>query len=164
MTDTADGQETVGEETFEEAFKKLWPESRMALIDQEIRGDILLTRLVEMANDSIGISVTLSVGGRLITGTMASIQQYFDCLIEDLGAVEPEEIRQALQKWFDNERPAREKTVLADGLLPRYIHLINARYVSESGWIPAIGSKPLTWRGKIACVDGFTIGSFSPGK
>lgn len=123
--------------------------------------DWFLQFLVNMANkNEFELELTLTVGGFLITGTLASVRQYFD----ELGAyfaspfasgTNSEEIMKTFKKIGDQcscVSPSEQTET------PSYIHLKNARYHDAQGRsIPE--SQGHWWRGRISEVQGF-----SPGK
>jgi hypothetical protein len=123
--------------------------------------DWFLQFLVNLANkNQFELDITLTVGGLLISGTLAGVRQYFD----DLGAyfASPFENKQSseivsttFQKIGDQcacVSPSEQTET------PSYIHLKNARFFDAQG-------KPLGpvegtwWRGRLSEVQGF-----SPGK
>jgi hypothetical protein len=123
--------------------------------------DWFLQFLVNQANkNKIELDITLTVGGFLISGTLAGVRQYFD----DLGAYfagpfisgdNPDEVQAAFRKIGDTcscVAPSEQTDT------PSYIHLRNARFF-DAGGRSISGSAGTWWRGRISEVQGF-----SPGK
>lgn len=167
MTDHNAGNATIeaddGKDELAEALDKLVPEERQAQMDRLFAGDYLLTEFVELANIGLGIPITLSVGGQLITGQLSSLQVYFDHAVKLMGAVEDKKLAESLVACIEAKRPDPDKPKRVPGMPPAFIHLVDARYVSEAGdYIPSRDAKALIWRGKVASVDGFSIGQFVP--
>jgi hypothetical protein len=124
----------------------------------------------------LGLSVTLNVGGMLITGLLISTTEYLDgvaTLVSDyfakMGAT-PDQVK-SIEEGFSLRRVISEgvekyTTAMAKGLpLPppnthAYIHLKNVRFYgpSQSPWTHPPG---LLWRGKASAVDGFLLGELS---
>jgi hypothetical protein len=131
-------------------------------IDRQIRSDHFLSALVDavnaVASPSRGMDVTLSVGGQLVTGTLAAALDYF-IAIEPMFS-SPENAGKggtaegALSSFTEVYRNPPENRNPAS-----YIHLRNAHYVFPSGsYIPAQSAPGLWWRGKIEAVDAFSFG------
>jgi hypothetical protein len=113
-------------------------------------------RVASQANLEVGI--TLSVRGHLVSGLLISPQAYFTLLAEqfakpfaDAGSSDAESIR-ALVRGFD------ETTSNEDDPAAQYIHVRDARvYTGHAGPFSPDG---MLWRGKVAAVDGFSLGHF----
>ena len=116
-------------------------------------------RVASQANLEVGI--TLSVRGHLVSGLLISPQTYFHLLAEqfakpfaDAGSSDAESIR-ALVRGFD-ESTGKEEDPAA-----QYIHVRDARvYTGHQGPVSPDG---MLWRGKVAAVDGFSLGHFQGG-
>jgi hypothetical protein len=123
--------------------------------------DWFLQFLVNLANKNrFELDITLTVGGFLISGTLAGVRQYFD----DLGAYfaspfdsgkNSEEIEATFKKIGDQcscVSPSEQTET------PSYIHLKNAKFFDAQGnTIP--GSAGTWWRGRISEVQGFAPGT-----
>jgi hypothetical protein len=124
----------------------------------------------------LGLSVTLNVGGMLITGLLISTTEYLDGaakLVSEYFAkmgANPEQV-QSIRDGFSlrgliSEGIEKYTTAIAEGRplpLPNtheYIHLKNVRFYSPSTrpWTHPPG---LLWRGKASAVDGFVLGELS---
>jgi hypothetical protein len=110
-------------------------------------------------NTQLQIGITLTVGGNLISGTLISHQTYFEQLALDfstpfggLEGVEPSEVRDMLLA-FSPEPPAEGESETAF----QFLHLKDAKVFSNAD-LP-IAASGVLWRGKIAAVDGFNLGS-----
>ncbi len=120
--------------------------------------DWLLQWLCQFINkNGLEVGVTLTIGGMLVTGTLISHDKYFEQFSKDFSdpfAVSGTEVQEQMRSIILGFNPA----VDPDEQLPalQYIHLKNARtYMSSSDHLPTKGT---LWRGKIAAVDGFTLG------
>ena len=112
-------------------------------------------RFVE--STSLGIGVTLTVGGGVISGTMVSSKLYFESLSEDMSKSfsvfgnEAAETIKTLMLSFDNAEDHQDGAPAE-----QYIHLKDARmFTTPNG---ALTSNGALWRGKISAVHGFTFG------
>lgn len=123
--------------------------------------DWFLQFLVNLANkDRFELDITLTVGGFLISGTLAGVRQYFD----DLGAYfaspfesarNSDEVKIAFKKIGDQcscVSPTEHTET------PSYIHLKNARFFDAQGKSIS-GSAGTWWRGRISEVQGFAPGA-----
>lgn len=121
MTEIQQAPEQEGEKNkdseFEAAFGELWPESRQAMISQIHADDGLLAKLAELANRRVGVLITLSVGGQLISGNPASQNQFYDAVIARFATASPAGSGERLQEWSEAQRPTEEELsdVLAKG-------------------------------------------------
>jgi hypothetical protein len=121
--------------------------------------DWLLQWFVRVAEEAdLEVGITLSVRGQLVSGLLISPQSYFRQLaeqfakpFEDAGSADAEGIR-ALVRGFD-EPPGKE-----DAPAAQYIHVRNARVYT--GVEQSTSTQGILWRGKIAAVDGFSLGHF----
>jgi uncharacterized protein YneF (UPF0154 family) len=116
--------------------------------------DSSLQRLVEMVDESgIEIGITLSIGAGVITGFLISMDHYFEQLAYDMS--EPFDRSEQVQSLFRSLKPTVD--TFGTGRFPRFIHLKNARtFLSGGKTVP--DQESCLWRGKIASVDGFTMG------
>lgn len=122
--------------------------------------DWFLLLLVNLANKgSFELDITLTVGGMLISGTLAGVRQYFN----DLGAYFASPFDSAMNiKEFETAfetigdqcacvTPSEQTET------PSYIHLKNARYFDASGRLKS-GATGIWWRGRLSEVQGFSPG------
>ena len=118
--------------------------------------DDTLQQLVHLANDGgVEMGITLTVGGALISGTLISSQTYFqrvyDSIIEVSKPGENPGV-DAVAEVLKSRTPRTGWPIAA-----QYIHMRDARiYNGRSEPLPTNGTN---WRGKIASVDGFSLGS-----
>ena len=142
------------------------PLSVPALSKMEWEGrqvDWLLQWFVRMASQAnLEVGITLSVRGHLVSGLLISPQVYFTLLAEqfakpfaDAGSSDAESIR-ALVRGFD-ESPVKEPDPAE-----QYIHVRDARVYA--GHQAPVSSAGMLWRGKVAAVDGFSLGHFQGGE
>lgn len=128
--------------------------------------DWLLCWLVWLAN-KLGISqgVTLNVGGTVVSGTIISGKEYFESVggavfqVESIPVNANEEIIKSVADSlrgfacvYNNETEEPEGTPA-----PGYIHLKDVRTISQGG--QTITFNGALWRGKIASIDAFILGS-----
>ena len=122
--------------------------------------DWFLQLLVNLANkNSFELNITLTVGGTLISGTLAGVRQYFN----DLGAyfaspfestMNTEEVEKTFKTIGDQctcVTPSEQTDT------PSYIHLKNARFFDTSGRLLS-GTTGVWWRGRLSEVQGFSPG------
>ncbi|WP_309894213.1 hypothetical protein [Archangium sp.] len=158
-------------------------EEKEAPEKKETQGKTLQERLAERMNSSsqdgllqalaaliermypmeIGVGVTLTVGGTLISGSLISGQWYFAQLAEQLKAspqpapafaAMPETFREALKINLAKEN---------EPFVSNFVHLMDAR-VHAPGQMPIpTGGKGALWRGRIDAVDGFMWGLITAG-
>lgn len=129
-------------------------------IDFDMR-DFLLQHLVTIANNTgLSMGVTLIVGGGIISGQLIGGKEYFELLKASMlsSTSNVEGVGEAFGQIFEEyskiyTAPPEEKN------LPTFIHLKQAMIFSP-GQTP-IPSNGLLWRGRIASVAGFSLGSFS---
>jgi hypothetical protein len=120
--------------------------------------DWLLQGLVDLSNkNGLRITITLNVGGTLISGLLISGEEYFELLaqsLEQTGVLENlvEQIRQLSKIVYGEESGDTQND------LPSYIHLKNTKFYNSARGLPTDGVA--LWRGKINSVDGFFIGAF----
>ena len=129
--------------------------------DNAPQKDWFLQFLVNTANKSqFQLTITLNVGGFLISGTLAGVKQYFadfgaDFAISFDAGEGSEEIKATFQKIGDecscvsNAEPSES---------PSYIHLKDARFYDTQG-NSIQGNSGVWWRGRISEVQGFVPGN-----
>ncbi|MDB0529750.1 hypothetical protein LBW56_24070 [Ralstonia solanacearum] len=122
--------------------------------------DWYLRNLVDLANrGGLECGITLTVGGTTITGTLVGGKKYF----EQFGKL-------ASEGWPGNEED-REHTRIEfskparlyeseDQSAPSFIHLVNAKIVHPTAFMPNEG---MLWRGRLTAISGFALGSLSIG-
>lgn len=131
-----------------------------------------LVRLVNFMNivDTAEIGLTLHVGGCVVSGMLISMAQFYRLLVKDftdmnrLTEHSDRDVAASFAKFYsfplENAEKALDEYRESQKLppLPRHIHL---RYAQTL--IP--GGQPVTqalWRGRLAGVDGWSIGNFGP--
>lgn len=112
-------------------------------------------------------ALTLFVGGTLISGQLITAHDYFTQLEKvamnaTINGVTDEDALNTFQKAIAMSFGSSFNVLFpetgsekAGGGSYGYIHLKNAKVISPAGSIPNQG---LLWRGKLAAVDGFSIG------
>lgn len=125
--------------------------------------DWFLQLLVNLANKNrFELDVTLTVGGMLISGTLAGVRQYFNDLGSFFASPFESDMNSAeLEKTF---RTIGEKcacvTPSEQTDTPSYIHLKNAMFFDASGRLIS-GAAGVWWRGRLSEVQGFSPGLLS---
>lgn len=127
--------------------------------------DDTLQSLVHLVNQStIEFSLTLTIGGSLVCGTLIPWQTYYESLSSGLVSAPGSKSSKAVelvQELISSLVPPDTKP---DELMPapQFIHLKNARiYSGTDEGVPATGA---LWRAKIAAVDGFFMGQLASPK
>lgn len=113
--------------------------------------DSNLRKLVQFSNDNdaeFGITLILESG--VISGTVISADLYFSKLTKDFQV--PIQQSPPFAEVLQSMKPSS-----GGYRLPNFIHLKDAKFFVGSSTIPT--DNGLLWRGRIASVSGFTIGS-----
>lgn len=135
-------------------------------VKQEWEGrqtDWLLQWFVQFVNKTpLEVGITLSIGGGLVSGILISHQQYFEELAADFSkpfeafeGPEADHVKELVLGFISPPTAPGEREPAM-----QYLHLRDARLYSAGGG-EAIPSKGALWRGKIAAVDGFSMGGLS---
>ncbi|MDZ3990360.1 gas vesicle accessory protein GvpU [Pseudomonas sp. Teo4] len=117
--------------------------------------DDTLQHLVHLANEGgVEMGITLMVGGALVSGYLISSETYFQRVIDSVVEVSaPGENPgvDAVAKLLAERTPPSGGPIAS-----QFIHMRDARfYNGRNDPLPTNGT---LWRGKIASVDGFSIG------
>jgi hypothetical protein len=133
-----------------------------SVLNQEEGVDWLLAYIIGMAEMSVEIGVTLTIGGQVISGTVISGRRYFKELAEGFATSTVskgmEGLRESLKSGFSQFADLYPKPEDADlSPKPKFIHLTNTKFVLGNKLTG--GGPQALWRGKLAAVDGFTVGS-----
>lgn len=100
--------------------------------------------------------ITITVSGTVITGTLISGIKYFERMHEVLLRSSSKSIASSLTQWKHvYSHPNENSDIYTES--PRFIHMDNARHFLSNG--QTIPSKGVLWRGKLASVDGFSLGT-----
>lgn len=122
--------------------------------------DWFLQSLINMVNGGkMSFGITLNVGGFLVSGTLIGGKEYFEGFGEDFASGfqdldSAESIKAAFSK--NGEIYTSEE----DAPPPSYVHIKDARFFNTNG-NPIPGNRGVWWRGRVAEVDGFSLGSLS---
>lgn len=103
-----------------------------------------VVRIVEQTNG--GISITLTVQGRVITGKLISAGEYIDGVHAQLPS--GSEIGKQLGDYLASAK------VRAEAAAAPFVHLQDARFFTEE----RLAEPGVYWRGKLSDVSGFYIG------
>ncbi|MDP9380748.1 MAG: hypothetical protein M3Q29_11490 [Chloroflexota bacterium] len=131
--------------------------------------DVLLQWLMGFAEAGLEYTITLSVGGLLVSGILVAQNTYLEAFANQFtdalqGALSPttvDEMKQIFHPLYqDDEESETEAGHLhsTSALRRPYIHLRDARIcIPDSGPIPT--STGTLWRGKVSAVDAFFLGA-----
>lgn len=133
--------------------------------------DELLVNLINIANmANAEIGITLHMPGGLISGLLVSSASYFEGLATGMEqATGGSNLASMLKESYSKTSAAlrakdedQESVARHSGVAREFIHLKNARYCDAAGNLaPAQGG--VWWRGRLAAVSGFSLGSFARG-
>lgn len=119
-----------------------------------------LQSLVDIVNrNPISFSITLTIGGQFLTGTLIGGAVYFNEFADSFANGWPSDDKESMRTIFQKRGDFYADEVPTDNL--RYIHLRNAQFVRNGNFEPVPGC---LWRGKISAVDGFILGGMSPAR
>ncbi|MDN2716866.1 gas vesicle accessory protein GvpU [Janthinobacterium sp. SUN120] len=122
--------------------------------------DRLLQELVKHANDwGLSISITLNLGGSMVSGQLISVETYLDEFAAEFKASfkDNPEIAQSYFDLFSSYKPKRSEAEDKSPITPaRYIHLQGVRTYAPGR--PQFSVTSNLWRGRISEVSGFFIG------
>ncbi|TXK39981.1 hypothetical protein [Nonomuraea sp. C10] len=125
--------------------------------------DMFLHRLVEMGSNA-SVSVTLFIGGSVLTGDLISYDTWQDHLVDSLATAAPglaagmREGIDAAKEEAEQGRQVGDEQEESDGALGpprRFVHLKDAVLINGGSTVAV----PL-WRGRMECVDGWMLGRF----
>jgi len=130
--------------------------------------DWFLEELVARANENgDGVSITLIMGGFLVSGSLMGGKEYFEALGQEMADsakdfVDEPEHAEFYGKSFSQFADIYDEIDGDDEdkkprPAPSFIHLSNARFYVPGG-NPIPGNKGVLWRGRLAQVSGFNIG------
>jgi hypothetical protein len=141
------------------------PEPNNAIMDQDIFLEFLIT-IISRAD--LGLSITLNVGGALISGTLIEGPAYFKGIGEEVRQVAgdiPKTLARGIEQFgamiygYTNSSKGSDEDYTPTPRI-EYIHLANARFFSPSGEsLPS--NRGVFWRGRLSSVDGFCLGALS---
>ena len=138
------------------------------------RSDHILQVFVGHANDHhIELSITLQVGGVLVSGTLIGISRYFELLSEQIRSANGSKVlaeaiadgfAQVAKSMDEEAVVVSEKETESESVerapLPNFIHLRDVRFSGPS--LDSSGvNRNLLWRGGVAAVDGWFLGQSS---
>jgi hypothetical protein len=131
--------------------------------------DWLLQSLVSMVNDgSCSIPITLSVGGLLISGDLIGGKTYFDEFARqfkdgffEISSKTASTLEESFRRLGDVYSVTEERDDEFNRQSPQLIHLRNAQTVYSAGSAVDTSCEPMLWRGRLAAVDGFSLGRIS---
>jgi hypothetical protein len=122
-----------------------------------------LVFLVKLVNDfGIEISMTITVGGLLITGMLSSGQNYFRTFGEEFAAGFPGDsgatFRELYSQMAESKYPLRKaktENEETDSTHIIYLHMRNSHILLANGTMIPTDGEGTWWRGKLEAVDGF---------
>ena len=125
--------------------------------------DWFLQSLVNLANNSdVEIGITLQVSGLLVSGTLVGGKKYFEGFAEDFSSAfanDPESA-ESIKSSFTKYGEIYQKEESEEVPPPQYIHMKDTHFFSTAG-NPIPGNRGVWWRGRVAEVGGFILGSLS---
>lgn len=127
--------------------------------------DFFLQILVQLANriDGFPVQLTLNVGGSIISGDLVGGRLYFEA-VKAMWTTDPTAENEVFNNFFEFlEAPYRlddDEGTEAKQAHPHFIHLRNARFYT-AGQEPIPANQGVWWRGRLAAIDGFCMGSLS---
>jgi hypothetical protein len=124
--------------------------------------DWFLSSLVVACNTSgLEIGITLTVGGRLVSGQLVGGSTYFKGLAESIANARGNngDLVKDISNAVAGNASIYETPDEATAGNPQFVHLKNAKHFDPSGdSTPRDGT---WWRGRLSEVQGFSIGSLS---
>ncbi len=134
--------------------------------DWLLRGLVGLVHGIEREGIQLGIPVTLSVGGFLVSGYVISGREYFEDFSQMVQAGLPdlfededkESMAESFRKLADQYEP--EGATVEEAVVQsrfNFVHLRNALFLHPGG-DPVPSNVGLLWRTKLDAIDGFTLG------
>lgn len=118
--------------------------------DEQSDAPILQVLVTHANTGGLTLDVTLQVGGLLVSGTLASFDEYLRAVAGVFGTEPAEEHEDGGEP--DEDENKRQ---------PRYIHLRDFQIYEPGRPSPIPSDKPpesIWWRGRISHVDGFFLG------
>lgn len=143
--------------------------------DQAAQADIFLQILVQQVNRGyFTMDITLCIGGGLISGHLISGESYYELFAQDLAGgahtAEQKEFVKPLQEAIADighqtyTSADRADDPVEPEPLPQFVHLQDARMILGGMVSPSVGNRGVLWRGRLAAVDGFWLGSLAFGQ
>lgn len=121
--------------------------------------DWALLKFVDIANRTqAGMTMTLYLGGSVVTGILIGGREYFEMLGQQIAPAlgkSPEEGKELYRELVDQHYPSMDEEN-EEGPPPSFVHMKGARVISPTGSMPSEG---MLWRGRLSRVDGFSIGT-----
>ncbi len=127
--------------------------------------DWFLRLLVQTVNGTETFyTITLNVGGLLVSGELIGGHKYFEGISEELKKagldIEGVGLIKSLGDRYIKEREQEQDSESKTFMPPVCIHLRNARIFHPAG-TPIPTSSSIWWRGRLNAVDGFSLGALS---
>jgi hypothetical protein len=141
------------------------PTTSEAAAATHLAPDELFERLVHLTNTTdLEIGVTLHVNGLVITGKLISGATYWSSSARDLRerSVGSRDLVDAMAQSMEKLAVEYRDTLAEEAdshPMTAFVHLKDARTVTPKGGIPRSGA---FWRGRLASIDGFTLGELGP--
>lgn len=115
------------------------------------------------AEEGVGLPITLSINGMLVSGTIISAKTYFSEMSKTLANMIYRDEQTPAKAEF--EQSIADMPINPDGELPlagelNFIHLRDAKFLAASGESMNVTSSVM-WRGRIGNVAGWSLGAFS---
>lgn len=154
MTDANNGAPEPTDEEIEESYR--------------LPADGHLQFLVQLVNNAdIEFGLTVTVGGLIVSGRLASLSNYFkdfsDAFADGLDFEEPSgddsEARESIREMMALPARVAKKSSKSRELAPRHLHLRNPSF--RSGQAVITPNSPMGsswWRGRLSEIDGYFLG------
>jgi hypothetical protein len=123
--------------------------------------DWLLRMLVRQANDyAQEMGITLYVGGLMVSGLLIGHVRYLELLSEVFRSAHGSGRDSAIAIGDELKKASEAEKTLSpeDKNDPHFIHLRDVRFLSP-GQPTTNGAENLIWRGRLACVDAWSLGA-----
>jgi hypothetical protein len=129
--------------------------------------DWFLRFLVQTVNGTeISYTITLNVGGLLVSGELIGGHKYFEGISEELKKAgldsEGAGLIKSLGDYYIKDREEEQDSASKTFKPPVCIHLRNAQ-IFHPGGTPIPTNHSIWWRGRLNAVDGFSLGAVSVG-
>lgn len=133
------------------------------LSSDNFEGDPLLASFVQEADQrhrEDGLSITLTVGGIIVSGKLGSRTAYNRDCARHFAQGDEEDRAGPGEAFLDQVLSDVKDDEATTALLPSYIHVKDVRFFDATGASVPRGPHwpPVWWRGRIAAVDGWTLG------
>jgi len=132
-----------------------------ASFHHEADPDPFLSSLACLADrTAISIPITLNIAGMFVTGDLASARDYFAAVGDEFANASPQfdsKTRDAIRAAFQPPPTTTDDPSQDTSPPPTHIYLKNATFALPGQPVPHT-NRPIWWRGRLSCVQGFVLG------